>query len=181
MRQRSLTDGEVAYAERIFGNAIDYRRVLVTKGSALAYFSATTLGNRINLQSNHFIADTLNLSDGGLLVLIHELAHVWQYQHSGLGYIGSSLGAQLLAWATTGSRRGAYDWRKAQQRNVPWVRWNAEQQAQCFSDYNEALERQNRAELDSEERETITLGGALIGKALGRHAATTPGPPTTSG
>jgi hypothetical protein len=181
MRQRNLADHEIAYAKRIFDNAIDYRSVRVTRGSALAFFSATALGNTINLQADHFVADTLNLSDGGLLVLIHELAHVWQYQHSGIGYIGSSLGAQFLAWATTGSRRGAYDWRKAQQQKIPWVRWSAEQQAQCFSDYNEALERRNRAELDSEERETITLGGALIAQALGRHAATITGPRTTFG
>jgi hypothetical protein len=167
MRQRKLADSEIAYAEGIFGSAIDYGLVLVTRGSALAFFSATTLGNRINLQANHFAADTLNLSEGGLLVLIHELAHVWQYQHSGIGYIGSSLTAQFSAWLTTGARHGAYDWRKALKRNVPWIRWNAEQQAQCFSDYNLAF---RCGSPDSGELETIALGRAILSEALRQDA-----------
>jgi hypothetical protein len=163
MKHRGLTDGEIAYADRIFGEAIDYHLVRVTRGSALAFFSATALGNTINLQAAHFEADTLNLSDGGRLVLVHELAHVWQYQHFGLGYIASSLRAQAWAWLTTGSRRAAYDWRKAQERNLPWPRWNAEQQAQCFSDYNQALQRQNTG---SGDPDTIALVQTILSEAL---------------
>jgi hypothetical protein len=170
MKHRGLTDGEIAYAGRIFGAAIDYRLVRVTRGSALAFFSATTLANTINLQAGHFVAGTLKLSDDGLLVLVHELAHVWQYQHFGFGYIASSLRAQAWAWLTTGSRRSAYDWRKAQERSLPWPHWNAEQQAQCFSDYNQALRCQIPAKPGSEKLETIALGRALTSEALSRQS-----------
>lgn len=139
MKPRRLEPHEIAHAREIFGEAIDYGAVRITRGSMLATFSATATGNRINLQPAHFIGETLSLSHLGMNVLIHELAHVWQYQTSGFRYIGSSLGAQVVAWARTGSRRGAYDWRGALHR--PWARWNAEQQAQCVSDYNDAFRR----------------------------------------
>lgn len=168
MKHRGLTDGEIAYADRIFGKAIAYRLVRVTRGNALAFFSATTLGNTINLQAAHFVANTLDLSDDGRLVLVHELAHVWQYQHFGFGYIASSLRAQAWAWLTTGSRRTAHDWRRAQERNLPWPRWNAEQQAQCFSDYNEALQRQNVGSL---ELEAVARGRAILSEALRQDGA----------
>jgi len=43
------------------------------------------------------------------ITLIHELAHVWQYQTRGTEYISSSLWHQARSILSTGSRRGAYD------------------------------------------------------------------------
>ena len=98
MQLRRLEPHEIAYAREIFGEGIDYGAVRIARGSVLATFSATALGNRINLQSVHFAGDTLELNEAGMRVLIHELAHVWQYQHFGLRYIASSLAAQFWAW-----------------------------------------------------------------------------------
>ena len=95
-----------------------------------------------------------------MLVLIHELAHVWQYQTCGFRYIVSSLSAQLRAWAATGSRHAAYDWRKA--LHMPWARWNAEQQAQCISDYNDALRRMSVGKACSKDAETLASASPLI-------------------
>ena len=165
MKRRRLEPHEIAYAKEIFGDAIDYDAVRITRGSIFATFSATALGNRINLQPVHFAGDMLNLSDAGMRVLIHELAHVWQYQRSGLGYIASSLAAQLRAWVKTGSRRAAYDWRGA--LHTPWPRWNAEQQAQCISDYNDALRRANAGIASAPDAGTIAIArGALSGNLL---------------
>jgi hypothetical protein len=163
MDLRRLHPDEIANAGEIFGEGIDYDAVRITRGSLFAIFSATALGNRINLQAAHFEAGTLNLNETGMSVLIHELAHVWQYQTSGLRYIASSLGAQFWAWMTTGSRRGAYDWRKVLHK--PWPHWNAEQQAQCISDYNDALGRARAGKLAAKDTDTL----ALAGKILGRH------------
>ena len=55
------------------------------------------------------------LSEKGEAVLMHELAHVWQFQNFGWRYIPGSLFAQATSWLKTGSRRGAYDWQKAAQ------------------------------------------------------------------
>jgi len=165
MKLRRLDDSEIAYAEDIFGNAIDYGAVRIARGSVFAFFSATTLGNRINLQAEHFAGRTPGLSDAGMLVLIHELAHVWQYQHAGPGYIVSSLAAQAWAWATTGTRRGAYDWRKS--LRVPWSRWNAEQQAQCVSDYNCALRAMIAGTADAMDAETLAVARGILQDRFG--------------
>jgi len=164
MQLRRLEPHEIAYAREIFGEGIDYGAVRITRGSMLATFSATAVGNRINLQAAHFAGDTLDLSEAGMSVLIHELAHVWQYQSSGLGYIASSLVAQLRSWITTGSRRNAYDWRKV--LHTPWPHWNAEQQAQCISDYNDALQRVRAGKAVAMDTDTLVLAGKILGRHL---------------
>jgi hypothetical protein len=164
MKPRRLEPHEIAHAREIFGEAIDYGAVRIARGSLLAIFSATALGNRISLQSAHFAGDSLDLNETGKSVLIHELAHVWQYQTSGFRYIASSLAAQVRAWMTTGSRRGAYDWRKA--LHLPWPRWNAEQQAQCISDYNDTLRRMTAGEASAMDGETLAIARGVLGVNL---------------
>jgi hypothetical protein len=166
MQLRPLEPHEIAHAREIFGNAVDYRAVRISRGSVLATFSATALGNRINLQPVHFMAGTFDHNAIGMSVLIHELAHVWQYQHSGLRYVVSSLVAQAWSWARTGSRRGAYDWRKALHR--PWPRWNAEQQAQCISDYHDALRRMSAGKICPADAETLALARGFLEAHLAR-------------
>ena len=87
----------------------------------------------------YFVGRTMNLTDEGMKILVHEMGHVWQYQNGGLAYILSSLLAQLAGLIATGSRRSAYDWRKAHNARRPWHDWNAEQQAECISHYHQAL------------------------------------------
>jgi hypothetical protein len=139
MSRRPLTPAEREDAVRIFRGSIDYDPVVISRGSPFALVSATTIGNRINLRAEHFAGESLELSPKGRLVLIHELAHVWQFQQGGLAYIRSSLIAQVVGWITTGSRRAAYDWRKAHNAGRPWRAWNAEQQAECISHYYAAV------------------------------------------
>lgn len=140
-RSRSLSQPERDYLFDIYRDSVDYDKVTITRGSALAAGAARTTGNTINLQDEHFKADTLELSDEGLLVLAHEMGHVWQYQNGGLAYIPSSLIPQLVAAVKGQSRNVAYDWRTAAAKKLPWHEWNAEQQAECISDYNEALRK----------------------------------------
>jgi hypothetical protein len=141
LRSRRLTSGERNYLWDVYWDSVNYSQVTITRGSSLATFTATTTGNTVNLKASHFRGDTLDLSDFGFLVLAHEIGHVWQYQHGGLTYIPDSLIAQGRAGLSSGSRIGAYDWKPLVRRNVPWAEWNPEQQAQCMSDYNEALRR----------------------------------------
>jgi hypothetical protein len=140
-RSRRLTATEITYLREIYRDSVDYSRVTITRGSALATASATTTGNTVNLEASQFVGDTMDLSPSGFLVLAHEMGHVWQYQHGGLAYIPQSLIAQYRASRATGSRNAAYEWRPMAQRGVPWADWNPEQQAECMSDYNEALRR----------------------------------------
>ena len=138
-RSRRLTGRERKQAFTIFGESVDYDAIRICRGSVLALFSATAVGNSINLRRDHFIDETLALSASGETVLIHELAHVWQFQNFGCRYIPASLIAQLAAWARTGARRNAYRWEDAARAGLAWSRWNPEQQAQCIADYACAL------------------------------------------
>jgi hypothetical protein len=132
---RPLTWAERECAVEIFGASIDYDAVTITRGSPRSLFTATAIGNAVNLKPEHFAPGSMDLNRTGQTVLIHELGHVWQFQNGGLGYIWSSVLAQIAALVTAGSRRAAYDWRRAHNRSRPWHSWNAEQQAECISDY----------------------------------------------
>ena len=156
-RSRSLSGPERDYLWEIYRDSVDYSQVTITRNSIAAVGAARTTGNTINLQDDHFRGDTMALSDAGLLVLAHEMGHVWQYQNGGLAYIPSSLIPQLVAAVTGGDRNAAYDWRSAARRGLPWHEWNAEQQAECISDYNEALRRVNAGTARAADYQTCAL------------------------
>lgn len=170
-RSRSLSGPERAYLFEIYHDSVDMSRVTVTRGSALAAGAARTTGNTINLQDAHFKGDTMDLSDAGLLVLAHEMGHVWQYQNGGLAYIPSSLIPQAVAAITGGDRNAAYDWRAMVRARVPWEQWNAEQQAECISDYNEALRHCRGPNPTLEHYATVTLAEPYIALVRRRFGA----------
>lgn len=143
MPSRELTLMERAYAAEVFRDSVDLGRVRITRGSALAAFSATAIGNTINLRPSDFDGATMDLSITGWTTLIHELAHVWQFQTRGIGYIPRSLLAQFVAFVTTGSRSKAYDWLTAARAGIPWEKWNPEQQAECIACYAQSLRRKS--------------------------------------
>jgi hypothetical protein len=172
-RSRSLTGPEKDYLHEIFHDSVDYDKVTVTRDSALSAGAPRTTGNTINLQSDQFVGDSLDLTPQGLLVLAHEMGHVWQYQNGGLAYIPSSLIPQIVAGLSGQSRNAAYDWRNAVRNHIDWSEWNAEQQAECISDYNEALRRINAGEATLADYETVTLAEPFI--ALVRERIGAPG------
>jgi hypothetical protein len=165
--RRGLTATEKTYLREIFHDSVDLDRIQIARGAALGSDTARTTGNTVNLPDRYFVGDTLDLTPQGMLTLCHETGHVWQYQHGGLDYIPSALIPQAVAGAS-GSRNAAYNWRNAVDNNLPWHRWNAEQQAQCISDYNEALRRINADSYGPEDPQrvvdfhTITLAEPYI-------------------
>jgi hypothetical protein len=92
MRSRSLTPGEIALARSVFGDAIDYSKVLLKlgkwwplhpRGSAMApmghiYFHPVRGG-----WSEDFSAEALRRQ----AFFIHEMTHVWQAQQGGRFYL----------------------------------------------------------------------------------------------
>jgi hypothetical protein len=165
-RSRGLTEPEKTYLKEIFRDSVDYDKVTITRDSALSAGAARTVGNTINLQEQHFKGDTMELSetgpDPGILVLAHEMGHVWQYQNGGLAYIPSSLIPQIVAGITGRSRNDAYNWKDAVRNNIDWADWNAEQQAECISDYNEALRNINAGTATLKDYETVSLAQRFI-------------------
>jgi hypothetical protein len=95
--QRPLTQRELELARPIFGASIRYDDVRIVE----AWFAnaPTTLGNHIRITPDSRISDA---------ILIHELAHIWQFQTRGTEYISNSLCAQVSAMIAEGDRSGAY-------------------------------------------------------------------------
>lgn len=89
---RPLTDGEVALARSVFGDAIDYRRVKLVrrrwwpfqpKGIVMAPTGNIHFHPDSPLWSDDYSAAPLTLQG----LLIHELTHVWQAQSKGRYYL----------------------------------------------------------------------------------------------
>lgn len=99
---RRLSRLERAVVQPIFGNSIDYARVRLIIGDLAA---GTTAGNNIRLPEDFDIANAASKQ-----LLVHEMTHVWQFQHQGAGYITTSLLQQLHAGVTRGNRNFAYEY-----------------------------------------------------------------------
>lgn len=83
---RKLNAAEQQLAMQIFGNNIRYDRVLINNQAKFIspkYASAFVTFNIINYHKS--------ISDP---IFIHEMTHIWQYQHFGSVYISKSLNAQ---------------------------------------------------------------------------------------
>jgi hypothetical protein len=169
-QSRKLTQPEKDAAKVIFRTSVDLDVVEIRRGSFLSGGATPrTSGNIINMSDDQFVGNTLTLTPDGALTLIHELVHVWQYQHGGFKYVESSLVPQAVAGSRGISRNVAYNWRDSVNNSIPWERWNAEQQAQCISDYNEA---QRRIDADNysggdqllKDIDTVTLAEPYLDK-----------------
>lgn len=99
---RHLSSAERALARPTFGASLDFSRVRIIEGDVLA---GTTVGNNIRLPEGFDIGTPADAQ-----LLIHELTHVWQYQHNGTDYISESLHSQIIANIDTGNRNAAYDY-----------------------------------------------------------------------
>lgn len=139
--ERSLTEWEIRQARRVFGDAINYGNVTIADGSlgaklGSAFGYARTVGNTIYLPDG---------SSRNMLLLIHELTHVWQYQTIGAVYAPKA----LLAQATEG-----YEYSddyltndetlvEARKNGKTLQDFNLEQQGDILRDYYRALTRES--------------------------------------
>jgi hypothetical protein len=123
--KRPLSEAELVAARKVFGAGLKYELVRVEKmGSFTELINgsrAYTMGNIINLPGKAHAYPSQYVS-----VIIHELVHVWQYQHGGWGYVPNALKAQLIG--------DGYDFAKALRDGKPWVKMNPEQQGQLIQD-----------------------------------------------
>lgn len=120
-RQRALDDAERLLLSSVFGSSVDLRAVRVQPGHA-GVFSANarpfTLGATIYLKECQ-----------GPAILVHECAHVWQYQHLGSRYTFDALRAQHQL------KERAYRWVDELGRGRQhWREFNREAQAQFLED-----------------------------------------------
>jgi hypothetical protein len=121
---RPLAGIERKEAEFIFGASVDLDKVRIVR--AVVANAPTTLGNYIRVPMNGFV---------DYQTLIHELAHIWQYQTMGTQYISDSICHQLGARVATGSRDAAYEVTDADLRASSISTLPAEKQAVIVETY----------------------------------------------
>jgi|KBSMisStaDraftv2_1062788.scaffolds.fasta_scaffold81925_2 hypothetical protein len=151
--QRDLTDGERRFAEIVFQDSVDYDQVRISDGIGLdgrpftvpvALTSEGLLRKYVDLITlpyqgvlRYVVPDKfaifINFGPQGYVNalsdsygFIHEMTHVWQYQH-GNAVISDSLINQLLRGS------GAYKYDKPP--TGQWAAYNVEQQAAIIEDW----------------------------------------------
>jgi hypothetical protein len=87
-----------------------------------------TVGNNIYIPNDFSITD-----EHAAQTLIHELTHVWQYQHTGTSYISRALSAQIGAAIRSGSRNLAYAYTIT--ADASFFDFNPEQQGHIVENY----------------------------------------------
>jgi len=120
--ERGLTSEERASLETIYGDSIDYDSVVVREGD-IGLFNQD---DRPLVLGNTILVPEGRLDDDGQISgddLIHEAAHLWQFQHGGIDYIKESIQAQ----GQEGS--GAYEFEDDVLAGKPWDELGPEQQA----------------------------------------------------
>lgn len=122
---RPLSGEELKKARSIFGESIDYWRVRIDE-----YAFIGPPQGRLCYVSFFHINSWGSMDDR---TLIHELVHVWQYQHLGIAYIPRALKAQRT--------REGYDYggntglRAARRKGQRLLDFNYEQQADIVADF----------------------------------------------
>ena len=116
-----LSSTEAADALAVFESSIDLSRVRMVYSPLLS--APTTLGDTIRVPPGYTMPRR---------VLIHELAHVWQYQTKGSGYISDSAFHQV-AGMLAGSRHLAGNYTLEAGKSIH--SYHAEQQAVIIDNY----------------------------------------------
>ena len=139
MASRPLKKSEIEFARQVFQDRVPYNKVHIANyflpGNDGVPVTLASVSSIIPISSlrNYTIYWGPDVFDNGADrpgvrdVFIHELTHVWQGYHSGLGweYMVQSMIAQGHAILTKGDRNRAYDYKPGQ----PWDSYNVEQQA----------------------------------------------------
>lgn len=96
---RSLTDGERAFLAPIFRDAVDYRAVRVVRGRAFPLQgdrTIVTIGHAVYAPAAVYTDDFARAPRERRAILVHEVAHVWQYE-SGIAVIAGAVRAFVVS------------------------------------------------------------------------------------
>lgn len=142
--ERPLRVEEAAYLWNVFGSSIDYEAINIVSGGTKDQWNmdAHVVGNEIFLpdtldDGSPMFADDGSLTPGGLKLLCHEVAHVWQFQNFGTEYIGESLVRQFYD-----GDNDTYDWYHDVEAGIEFVDMNPEKQAEVASIIGETFHSQ---------------------------------------
>jgi len=122
---RVLSPSEIKAGKSIFGNSINFDFVRVDEGAVIgplfsgrAYTSFHTI-NSWGTESTD--------------VMIHEMTHVWQFEHAGAIYMPQAIHAQV--WGEKYDYRGVSGLLARQSAGKGFSSFNREQQAQIVQDF----------------------------------------------
>ncbi len=164
MSRRRLYAWEIATAEAIFGDQIDYQNVWVYERVKFPNWidnigrwlrrmparpkkqsNAVALGNGVFfpeiLPKEHVHADDPHYYMHGWL--LHELTHVWQYQQIGWHYLWLALKVQFEDGFQTYNYGGVYGLKKARELGYRFHDFDLEKQATIIQHYFDWLCRGN--------------------------------------
>ena len=83
---RSMTPAERQLMQRVYGNAVNFSKVRIRKGTVLTVLSdALTIRNTISYDEDSF-QDDFSPIVNDMALLCHELCHVWQHQNPKIDY-----------------------------------------------------------------------------------------------
>ena len=153
MHRRSLSPHESIEAQLVFGASIAYERVAIIEeiawpnwigriGSWLSRteapeHNAVTLGNKLyfprRLLTENPVDPVGSLND--MAWLIHELTHVWQYQHFWLAYLPQAIWAHFRNGSETYNYGFEHGLKKALVRGEQLENFNPEQQGEIARHY----------------------------------------------
>lgn len=126
--ERRLSQSEIALAQEIFGNQINYNRIFIAQGNSRE--TSTTLGGRINFSKRHYRDDySQSKNPDALGVYFHELTHIWQEQN-GVDLAGSAIS---LFFKNGGSYKKSYEYRISDLPN--FTELGIEQQGEIIEDF----------------------------------------------
>jgi len=123
---RSMTDYERSKAFEVFGSALAMDDVKLSQGGVM------TLGGYSRTLPDHIYFET-GVLQRDFSILIHELGHVWQYQHG-----GSVLGLACSAIEGDYDYDGEHGLRDALAHGRAFSDFGYEEQAQILQDYYRA-------------------------------------------
>ncbi len=147
---RSLHDWETRVARTVFAEAIDYRRVRVHEGAGWAntiddwarrlramrsrpaqQHNAIALGFHcfFPVRLPHPVEQMQVMPIASMSWLLHELTHVWQFQHMGWRYLLLALAAHLREGAQVYNFGGEVGLRRCRRQGWKLQSFNLEQQA----------------------------------------------------
>jgi hypothetical protein len=135
VRHRNLRASEIAFANRVFKNSIDYSKVVLTNltHDGGRQFTIPSLGGAILMNIGDSFDNPVSYSNGKYpepgAVFIHEMTHAWQiYNNSFIGLICGL--SSNYEYHDARGREGDTAWSK---RN--WSTFNNEQQAHIVNDW----------------------------------------------
>ena len=165
MPTRRLTPDELTEAQQVFEAAIRYRHIKISEGSNIALVvgvvgsifdgggrrpvaNAMTVGYSIRFTRalKTDVSEDEQTRIGDMAWLIHELTHVWQYEHSGWIYLPQAVSERVLPGSKayhyspkSGLLNRGKDLEKLWNEGIRFRDFHREQQGNVVRDYYVAM------------------------------------------